>query len=79
MSAIYEWTQTDQFAPSSLAICCPRCECAMTLHQPDPELPDRLLATCDDCKSWFLADTYGAVLIPLREFPNVAIPWGSES
>ena len=34
--------------------CCPSCGCLLTLHQPDLELPDRLLATCDDCKSWYL-------------------------
>ena len=74
MSTVYIWQHSDQFAPSSLAICCPRCECALALHQPDPELPDRLLATCEECKSWFLANSEGVVLILLSAFPDDAIP-----
>jgi hypothetical protein len=33
---------------------CPLCKCPLVLHQPDPVVADRLLATCEDCKSWFL-------------------------
>ena len=35
---------------------CPRCEGSLSVHQPDPELPKRLLATCDECKSWYLTN-----------------------
>jgi hypothetical protein len=35
---------------------CPNCDCEMALHQPDIDLPDRLLGTCMACKSWFLLD-----------------------
>lgn len=33
---------------------CPACKAVMAVHQPDPELPDRLIATCGDCRTWFL-------------------------
>jgi hypothetical protein len=26
----------------------------MTLHQPDLNLPDRLLATCGECRAWYM-------------------------
>ena len=37
-----------------LSYCCPNCGYLLTLHQPDPELTDRFLARCDECKSWYL-------------------------
>ena len=49
----------------SLSICCPRCESSLSMHQPDPDLPDRLLATCDECKSWFLANSDATTLVPI--------------
>jgi hypothetical protein len=48
------------------ACCCPRCECLLTLHQPDPQLPDCFLATCDDCTSWYLTNPSGTALCPIR-------------
>lgn len=71
MSTVYTWRHSEDFTPTSLSICCPRCEYSLTLHQPDAELPDRLLATCDDCKAWFLADSDGVVLIPIPDMKNV--------
>jgi len=70
MSTTFSWRPSDQVAPVSLAICCPHCEYSLTLHQPDPELPDRLLATCDDCKSWFLTNADGTVSKPLPGSPD---------
>jgi len=70
MSTVYIWHHSDQVASTSLAICCPRCECNLTLHQPDPELADQLLATCDECKSWFLTNSEGVGLVRLAEFPD---------
>lgn len=70
MSTVYNWTHSEEFTPTSLSICCPRCENSLTLHQPDPELPNRLLATCDECKSWFLANSNGVPLAPIRELSN---------
>jgi hypothetical protein len=70
MSTVYRWSPTDHFAPISLVICCPSCEADLTFHQPDTELADRLLATCDECKSWFLANSVGVVLTRVSEFPD---------
>jgi uncharacterized protein YbaR (Trm112 family) len=67
MSAIFTWQDYEQADTGMLTICCPRCENELTLHQPDEELADRLLATCEDCKSWFLTDAGGSVLIPIPE------------
>jgi hypothetical protein len=36
------------------AVECPDCGWCLTLHQPTITRPDRLLATCDECESWFL-------------------------
>jgi hypothetical protein len=42
---------------------CPVCGCELELHQPDESLADRLLATCGECKSWFLATAEGRPLV----------------
>ena len=79
MSTVYAWQQSEEFTPASLSICCPSCENSLTLHQPDPDLPDRILATCDECKSWFLAKSDGVDLVPIRELPNGVISPKTES
>jgi hypothetical protein len=79
MSTVYTWQHSDQFAPTSLSICCPDCECSLTLHQPDSDLPDRLLATCDECKAWFLATSDGDILIPVPQLPDDVLPSESEA
>jgi hypothetical protein len=33
---------------------CPGCRADLALHQPDADLPDRLIATCRACHAWFL-------------------------
>jgi hypothetical protein len=35
---------------------CLECRKPLDVHQPDADLPDRMLATCDDCKGWHLID-----------------------
>ena len=45
---------------------CLACDCELILHQPDPDLPERLLGTCDACKSWFLVEGVAGVPIPLQ-------------
>ena len=40
---------------------CPECRGDLDIHQPDVELPDRLLMTCDRCKAWFIADGEGRI------------------
>jgi hypothetical protein len=46
---------------------CPQCGHALALHQPDPELPDRLLGTCEECKSWYLTNPRGTTLSPVHQ------------
>ena len=41
---------------------CPNCGDELLIHQPDPETPDRLLGTCDECKSWYLLNRDWKVL-----------------
>ena len=59
MSAVFARQDRDQSHECILSFYCTRCESPLSLHQPDPELTDRLLATCDDCKSWYVTDTRG--------------------
>jgi hypothetical protein len=44
---------------------CPQCGSPLTLNQPDPELANRLLGTCDDCKSWYVTNRKGTNLTPI--------------
>ena len=69
MSTVYTWRLSEEFDPSSPSICCDVCENLLVLHQPDSETPDRLLATCEGCEAWFLANGDGTVLIPLPTWP----------
>jgi hypothetical protein len=48
-------------APSGVR--CPRCNSPMEIHQPDPELVDRFLATCDECSLWLVRNSKDDVLI----------------
>jgi hypothetical protein len=57
MSAAFYWQQPESCTLRVRSLSCPRCEFLLTIHQPDPELPDRLLATCQGCEAWFLADS----------------------
>jgi C4-type Zn-finger protein len=44
---------------------CPRCMSSLALHQPDTELPHRLLAVCENCKSWYVSSARGTQLTPV--------------
>ena len=50
-------------------ILCARCQNALERHQPDGERPDQMLGTCNDCGTWYLIDSEGAVMFTL---PDVA-------
>jgi hypothetical protein len=65
MSDILFCKGSGEFAADQLATCCPECEAELSLHQPDPQLPNQLLATCGKCKSWYLTDSQGEALTPL--------------
>jgi hypothetical protein len=65
MSTINSRLPSEQPFPESLERCCPRCKCNLALHQPDPHIPERLLATCGECSWWFLMNSDGTVLMPI--------------
>ena len=48
----------------------PSCGSPRTRHLPDSQLKDRLLATCGDCKSWYVTDTQDSELIPVSWLAN---------
>ena len=31
---------------------CPKCRVDLNIHQPDPDVPGRLLGTCGECGTW---------------------------
>jgi hypothetical protein len=64
MDSSYEFAPLDS---DWRTIYCPRCHSPLVLHQPDPDLADRLLATCDECKSWFLLAAGSGELLPLPD------------
>jgi hypothetical protein len=35
---------------------CLKCSSELTIHQPDINLPERLLGVCESCKHWYLID-----------------------
>ena len=65
MSAVFPCSWGDRTREEVVVPCCPDCEAELFLHQPDPQLPDRLLAVCEDCKAWFLSDAQGILLTPI--------------
>jgi hypothetical protein len=42
---------------------CPDCGGTLTLHQPDQESPDLLLAACQECRGWLLIDTNEGIIV----------------
>jgi hypothetical protein len=76
MSEVLFYRGSGEFAADEVANSCPQCEAHLTLHQPDPELPNRLLATCDECKSWYVTDSQGEVLTPVSECTKHDVQWG---
>src|SRR4051812_11712967 len=49
---------------------CLNCSSSLTLHQPDTDSPERLLAVCEHCKHWFLID----LLLDVSEGVMVRLP-----
>lgn len=39
-----------------LAAVCLNCRGPLDVHQPDADLPDRMLGTCHSCKTWHMID-----------------------
>lgn len=53
---------------------CPGCGDYLVVHMPDPELPERLLGTCDGCKSWYLMDTGKETMVLICGVPQRSAP-----
>ena len=59
---------------------CLNCQCPLVIHQPDVDLPFRLLGTCPECQDWFLVETSHGLVIRLprpdvlRELVNKSRP-----
>ena len=66
MSAPFPVLRGDRDLELNLLLSCPRCEGSLSFHQPDIEVPDRLLATCDDCKAWYVSSDKWAPCNPSR-------------
>jgi hypothetical protein len=47
----------------------PNCSGALALHQPDPDLPESILGTCRDCKSWYLIEAGSESIQLVRKEP----------
>jgi hypothetical protein len=52
---------------------CPRCHHRLTLDQPDPQRPDRLLGRCDECRAWFLIHGLAGAMVRLPDEDEL---WG---
>ena len=48
-------------------ILCARCQSELESHQPDVELPERLLGTCEGCGTWYLIDADAGVMFALPD------------
>ena len=55
----------DSEGPSSPR--CSGCHRDLALHQPDPQSPDRLLGTCEECHAWFLILAVPGLMIRLPD------------
>jgi hypothetical protein len=44
---------------------CPCCRRPLTLHQPDPDCPDRLVGICEGCRTWFIINAATGVMVRL--------------
>ena len=51
------------------------CKGRLSLHQPDPDVPGRLLATCNDCKSWYLVNDGGDEMVCIAPASDHASGW----
>jgi hypothetical protein len=60
-------------------ITCQTCGAPLDVCQPDPNLPDRFLATCPDCLTWFLVeastDQQAIQIASLAPLAGLAQPW----
>lgn len=65
----FRFTMDAQSEEALSEIQCPRCASGLAVHMPDPGLPDCLLATCHDCKTWYVMDMVATTLTPVSTLP----------
>jgi hypothetical protein len=56
-------------------VACPGCHDHLIIHQPDEQLPRRLLGTCPSCFAWYLIDAAAAVMVRLPDEDALRDPW----
>lgn len=62
----------DESNPDCLAeVGCPQCDAYLAIHEPDRELPDRLLGICGGCGSWFMIDSRAGLMLRLPDPPDL--------
>jgi hypothetical protein len=66
MSAVFPCSWSDPAHEEVVEPCCPVCAAPLVLHQPDAQLPHRLLAVCEECKAWYVSDPHGMLLTSIR-------------
>ena len=49
------------------SLVCGRCETPLAFHQPEPRTPEHILATCEECDSWYLLDVSRRWMLRLPE------------
>jgi hypothetical protein len=53
------WPSDNNGSESLMSIACPECSHPLEIHQPDQNLPSRLLGICALCQVWLLIDIDG--------------------
>jgi hypothetical protein len=46
---------------------CARCGAILDIHQPDEQLPARLLGACPNCRAWHLIDVEAGLMVILPD------------
>lgn len=52
-------------------VLCAHCHEPLDLHQPDPDLPEREIGTCLDCRTWYLIDASANLMYPLPDLKTL--------
>jgi hypothetical protein len=61
-------------------VLCARCQTPLDRHQPDVDLPDRLLGTCCGCRAWYLIDDRLRIMFSLPDVRALrSPPWPERS
>lgn len=50
------WSISEPDTTEGGPLVCRKCWSDLILHQPDPQMPEQILGTCDECKTWYLFD-----------------------